>query len=108
MVVPFQSNPFIPSPCIAILGSWWLENKNTSNNDWHEPPRQEFLLDNKAAHQISWSERVRHEDISSLAVLVSVMGKSTSEGVPESIGEETVKFVISGWLDSVTESVVEA
>lgn len=108
MVVPFQSNPFIPSPCIAILGSWRLENKNTSNNDWHEPPRQEFLLDNKAVHQVSWSERVRHEDVSPLAVLVSVMGKSTYEGVPESIGEETVKFVISGWLDSVTESVVVA
>lgn len=63
---------------------------------------------NKAAHQVTWSECVRHEDVSPLAVLVSVMCKSTSLGTPESIGEETVKSAMRGWADSVTESVLVA
>lgn len=42
----------------------------------------------------------RHEDVPPLAVF----GKSTSEGKPESIGEETVEFTMSGLPDSVTES----
>lgn len=60
---------------------------------------------NKAAHQAMWIECVRHEDVSPL---VSVMFKSASVGIPESIGEETVKSAMSGWPDSVTESVLVA
>lgn len=51
-------------------------------------------------HQIC----VRHEDVPPLAVL----GKSTSEGKPESIGEETVEFTMRGLPDSVTESELVA